>query len=521
MILASIVLAVVSVVALISGAAATKKTGFRPVSGVNYIQALFTVIVIGIFATYLGNFGGSWSTPAGGIVPAINGNISFGIVLASLALVITLVVTFAWLAAAKSGAGVENAFPKLVNGLSRTRAGERNQSGWILFGRVSTAILVAGLIVYPVTSATVSRVWASSDTPKLIGEKLSAKILADELDAIKKVIGPSVKENEWLANEALKLALPKSADELAIAIKNNQNLDWVPGNTDATVTVSWKRASDVASWIIPTSSKVKAHYLLVNHPEFQAATEPMFLNIEVNGFISKKNAIELKVNGVSVVAGNYAVIPGFYKITLPGQDLISPTEVVVATDGFETVYIAGNQAEIPAGGDEKLKTSLASKEAKCRALSDKGVATCFKAKDVTGNVVSQDLANPGEYFDATTANFKLKSLQCEAETDDVLLSAKAVSRSQKCKVEATFTKTFYKTAKSTRPVTVSTYDPSGCYEYDDYYEEWYTYGCYVNTTEQQTIDVRGAKISKVTYSSEFDVTLVARGTLAKGKFTVK
>jgi hypothetical protein len=521
MILASIVLAVVSVVAMIAGAAATKKTDFRPVSGVSYIQALFMVIVIGIFATYLGNIGGSWSTPAVGTIPTISGNISFGIVLASLSLVITFVVTFAWLAAAKLGAGVENAFPKLVNGLSGTRSVERNQSGWLLFGRISSLALVTGLIVYPVTSATVSRVWASNDTPTLIGEKLSAKILSDDLDAIKKLIGPSVKEEQWLANEALKLALPTSADELKIAVKNNQTLDWVPGNTDATVNVSWKRAANVASWIIPTSSVVKNHYLLVNHPEFQAEPEPMFLDIQVNSFISKKNAAELKVNGVSVKSGSYAVVPGFYKITLPGQDLISPTEVVVATDGFETAYIAGNQAEIPIGGDEKLKTALASKEKKCGTLSDKGVASCFNAKDVTDNVVSQDLETPNAYFDATTADFKQKSLKCEADTNDVLLSAKAVARKQTCKVEATFTKTFYKTAKSTRQVTVSTYDPSGCEEYDDFYEEWYTYGCYVDSYEQQTIDVRGAKISKVTYSSEFEVTLVARGTLAKGKFSVK
>lgn len=521
MVLESIVLAVVAVVALIAGAAATKKTSFRPVSGVDYIQALFTVIVIGLFAAYLANISGSWSLPAVGTNTPISGNMSFGVVIASLSLVVTLVVTFAWLAAAKSGVGVENAFPKLVSGLSGTSSVERDKSGWILFGRVSAALLTAGLVAYPLTSATVSRVWANTDTPNLIGEKFSAKMVADDLESIKKLIGPNVGSEQWLPDEALKLALPKSADELQLAVKTNQKRDWVPGNTDATVTVSWKRASNVAKWIIPTSSKVKNHYLLVNHAEFKAETEPLYLNVTVNGFISRKNAESLKVNGVSVAAGSYAVVPGFYKISLPGQDLISPTEFVVATDGFETVYIAGNQAEIPTGGEEKLNTSLAAKEDACKKLSSKGVASCFKSKDVTGNVVSQDVENPKDYFDSTTADFKLKSLKCNAETSDVLLNAKSVARNQKCQVEASFTRTFFKTATSTRPVTVYDWVYEGCSYYDYDYEEEVYYDCYVPRTERQTVKVRGAKISKVTYSSAFEVTLVARGTLTKGKFTVK
>ena len=516
MILQAIVLAVVAVVALIAGASATKKTSFYPTSGIHYIQSLFIVVVIGIFASYLGNIGGSWSAPAVGTTPASTGTLSFGVVLASLALVATVVVTFAWFAAAKTGDGVANAFPKLVARLGSTQPIARTHKGWTMFGRLATSLLALGLIVYPITSASVSRVWATTDTPTLIGESAAAKVLEGQLDEIKALIGPKVKDEQWLPDEALSAALPKTDNEMKIAVKNNQNKDWVVGNTDATVKVSWTKGKVVANWDVPTSSKISNHYLLVDHADFTSNIEPIFLDIQVNKFMSAANAGQLKVNGVVVPSGVYAVVPGFYRITLPGQDLISETDVTLGTDGSTTSHIAGNVALIPEGGEAKLNSALDSQEEKCKKVSDKGAASCFSAKDATGAVIAKDKEAPAKYFQKENSGWKVESIECGNETADELVTSKSLKRTKNCKVNVSFTTTYYK--GQTVFKTVPVYDEWCDYDYDTYEEYCETYVSYY---DYRTVNLRGAKISSVRYTSEFNVTLAASGTLKKGKFVVK
>jgi hypothetical protein len=515
MVLEAIVLAIVAVVALIAGAAANRKSGYSPKTGVDFVQALFTVGIIGIFATYLGNISGAWSLPETAATPENTGSVSFGVLLASLALVVSIFVIFAWISGAKAENGIATAFPRWVSRLSGTRTSDRNQGIWILFGRLSTALLALGLVIYPITSATVSRVWATTDSPYLVGQTLSAKVLDEKLDAIKTLVGPDVADEEWLPNEVLTAALPKSEDALKIAVNNDQKKTWVVGNTDATVTVTWTRDSKKAKWIVPTSSKMNSHFLLVDHPNFSAKIAPMFLNIQVNEFISSKIAEELKVNGTLITPGTYAVIPGFYRITLPGEDLISPTDITVATDGVQSSFVAGNDAVIPQGGDEKLNNVLDEKEKSCEKISKNGNASCFSSEDVSSNADGGDATAPGTFFESETGSYKLEAFNCISKDVDSLTGSDSMERVRTCDVKVSYTTAFYDGKVITKTVRVP-------YRYDACPWNWEDY-CWETsyTTRVDKTRVRGKKLATVHYVSEFKAEMTATGTLRKGKFTVK
>ena len=514
------VLAVVAVVALIAGSTATTRTGYRTKTGLDFVQSLFFVVVIGGFASYLTNFSATYTSSGVEEAANVSTNVSFGIVLSAFVLAIAVIVTFAWIASAKAGNGLAIAFPRLTKAFSKQPGVERNDVKWVWFGRVSVIALFAGLVVYPVTSAGVNRVWASIDTPIVLGEALAAEVTSGDVEKLKTLIGPDVKEEVWFPDEVLKSALPTDSESQEVTANNDQKKPWVVGNSDATIQITWSKGDTKANWLMPTESKVENILGLVNHLKFSKANSPIYLNLEVSQFINAQNLAQLKVNGVEVAPSKYAVLPGFYRVTLPKQDLIAETDFIVGTDGETAGFVAGNIAEIPLGGDAKLDAALSKSEKKCESVSKAGKASCFSAEDITGNVVSSSAEKPSKFFQKENSNFKLVSIECSPDTTDSLLNSKTVKRVSECDVKATFTTDYYKGKKVKKAYPVYEYV---CDEYyDEYWDEW-DYDCYYEVASYNyvLVEQRGAKISSVTYTSEFKVQLSSTGTLKNGKFVVK
>ena len=538
----------VALVAFISGAIASKKLQVKLSSALHFWQALAVSLFAVVTLTYFANVNATIASKSKTLNMAANA--VWGEALAPIVIGVTAVLAIAFAAAALSNNFVTEALPRLTRLFSKLEAPAARSTSARVLGLVVTGIYIAAALT-PITAATVNRIWATTSGPVQLGEFGGKQIENAKLKDLKSYLSASTapKGTVWMSDKVLNQARIKAGTAVQITVENDLGQPWSVGNLDANVTINFGVGQNVVKYSFPTTSHLTNPSWLILHPDFKAVTTPPVLHLVLNpALASQAKSLGLTVNGETVKAGNYLIVPGSYKVKSAGYKLIAATDSTFLTDANDFTIKIGTAVALPSGASDLLNSGLGKKAKTCFTPSAKGAAECFTAAQLAKVAKLESGKEPTKYFDTSRSGFKLVSNTCDlTKVTDKLKSEVQMSRTVNCKAKVTYTEHFYATAKKTVPVYdtqevcqsahVSDNDTTvywnsfygrwedSSYWYYDYqvrYEPcWTSYYDKVQTGTE-TKDVRGAEIGSVTKTAEVSHKVTVTGILdAKDKFSVK
>ena len=536
----------VVVVALISGAAASARTGIQFKTTKAYWQVLGFGLLLSGGLAYLTSLQVSIDQASGDGKNTSTLWIFYGSYMLSIFALATIVISAAFLASEKAFAFIASGFPNLVLRLQAAPALERREIGGRVFGVLVKLVIVA-VIATPITASTINRVSALTDGPTQLGQRIANDIQTMKLQDLKVQFNPTgSKSHQWLSDKILTKAQPKTGYELAIKTLNKLGNDWQPGNLDAEVTVQLSKSGKSFNYTFDTTSKIKHPSWLLTHVDYSPKLSPAALTIQVNPQLSKDLLKSLTVNGEVAKAGTYFGIPGEYAVKASGMKLIAPTDSTFYASTDSTIKV-GYEVKLPVGASESLDKALLSKAQDCFQITSSGSSKCVN-KDNLVSTISSGSA-PSTYFDFADSNYKSSEIACGASRTDTLQSATTESSSKSCSSTATFTRTFFKSTSKQVPTFELRSECSGSQDVDPYgnpvfYDQWsgfyynrfgdgYSFAdvttnyCYYTSMQREqtgykTVAVRAAKIGEVSMTASPSKTITVTGTLnANGSFSVK
>ena len=540
------VVLLVIVTALISGAAASARSGIQFQSSRRYWQVLGFGLLLSLGLAYL--TGAQVSVDQVGTDGKSTTALMafYGASFLSLVALATLVISAAFLASEKAYSFIASGFPTLVLRLQGAAALESRDAGGKVFG-MAVKLVILAVIATPITAATIDRVSALTAGPNQLGEQIAKDIQTKELKDLKLELNPTgTKAHSWFSDKILSSAQPKEGFSTSVKTTNNLGKDWQPGNLDAYVTVELSNGSKKFTYSFGTNSEITHPSWLVTHVDYKAELSPASVTIKVNPQLSKEIVKAITINGEAVKPGTYFGIPGAYAVKAGGLKLIAPTDSKFYASTDSTIQV-GYSVALPTGAAASLDNALLSKAQECFKVSSSGTSKCFSAAGLTATVSSGTA--PSDAFDFTDSNFKSSAIVCDGKRSDKLLSASSESSSKNCSATVSFTRTYYKgfskQVESYKTETVCSGgeyltsdgyvayfdDWDGMY-HDDFgnaYYEWELYydSCYYSSTQKtfdgyKTVAVRGAKIGTTTMTASPSKTISVTGTLSEnGSFSVK
>lgn len=454
---------VVSVVVLVIGAllassAASWRAGLIPKS---FNQVITTVLISGLASVVLALFMAStvnWTLTSqqdSGTTTQIVGSIRAGVSVFGTAALATIVALGAVYIARYSAQFVSESVPRAIALLSWRRSGPVEQGiASRIVGYSATAIMLL-LIVLPVFKASVDRAWASFDSPEKLGSSLADQLQSGDLAQAKALLG-GTELTRWLDDKILTDARATSSDSRTIQVVNSLGEPWQLGNLDATISVAWKNSDGTTNWVVPTESKLISVAGILSHATYKPVIETPQIQFVPGEFMPESAMTTLEVNSIPVVAGEYAAIPGSYKVTAKGYQLIAPTELVVSLDGSLTNVDIGSAIQLPSGSDEKLVVARDAQLATCKTIDvASGGSACVSADAVSKSAQPKVGDVPQNFFGQTDRDFKQESVSCSANPTKKLLSASQVLAEFSCSEIVTFTRDY--TARSIRVTQVPIY----------------------------------------------------------------
>jgi len=536
----------VVVVALISGAAASARTGIQFKTTKAYWQVLGFGLLLSGGLAYLTSLQVSIDQASGDGKNTSTLWIFYGSYMLSIFALATIVISAAFLASEKAFAFIASGFPNLVLRLQAAPALERRESGGRAFGVLVKLVIVA-VIATPITASTINRVSALTDGPTQLGQRIATDIQTMKLQDLKVQFNPTgSRAHQWLSDKILTKAQPKTGYQVSIKTLNKLGNDWQPGNLDAKVTVQLSKSGKSFNYTFDTTSKIKHPSWLLTHVDYSPKLSPATLTIQVNPQLGKDLLKSLTVNGEAVKPGAYYSVPGEYSVKATGLKLIAPTNRKFYASTDSTIKV-GYEVSLPDGASESLDKSILSKAQDCFKISSSGSSTCINANDLNATIVSG--SEPSDYFDSSDSDFRSTGVSCSSKRSDILSSSTAEISKKSCSATVTFTRNYYKVFNKQVPTydtrTVCSgshyvdyngnpvsYDPWSGYWVNNYGQYFYSYSihidsCYYQSTESyqtgyETVSVRGSKIGSTKMTANAEKTLSVTGTLnANGSFSVK
>lgn len=520
-------LLLVSLVALISGAAATYKTQVAIDFRRHFLVGLSAVAATTGILYFLTTISVSWTNKG---VPASEidetglllqrGLLGIGANSTSLLLIVALVAVFASLGAAGARVFTTSAFPKVVRLLSLGRlvnSGSRSL-GALIFGTAITVSLMAAAIA-PVSVAAIERAWATIDTPSKKISAVAEQLEKAELKDLKTLFTTDeTKKLAWLPDAVLKQALPTSEMPQSLKLKNQNRGDWQVGQLDVAGTVSWKlpKSEKKIKITLLADGQVKDHLKVVTHADYTVAKTSITLDVAAGKFLAPTGKSNLQINGQKILDGNYRALPGAYVVSTDAYRLVAATKKTVLTNKAENVYVPEELPNLTGEYEKVLNDEINKKAKDCTNFKEIDKAKCFSLEDIYNSRNEMSKKEPSKYFGFQTNGFKVTGFECNSEPSDRLLSASHVIRVADCEVKMNFTLDYYKSKAETRKVTRQ-----------ENYNACPSFGeavCLrtrtVNMGTKQ-VEVRGDKIESIEFTSSVPVFVEALGFLdEKGKFSI-
>ncbi|NDC47897.1 MAG: hypothetical protein EBZ61_02235 [Micrococcales bacterium] len=525
------VLVLVSVVALISGAAATDALA-KKVSGVLRFQQAYLGAIFATAAVWLlTGIQATASTTAE--ESTYTSTLIWGASLISAMAFATAVSFLAWSGGGKSYRFVASAFPRLVQWRRQSGLLEQQSYDGRVFG-IFVKSLVALACLIPLGASSINRVTAYTDGPVQVGEEVAKTLTSGSIAEVKKLLSVnSGSGTKWLAEAILKKAQPTEGYSSTIVVTNNLNEPWQPGNLDAKIEITFAKddSSSIVSKIGTSSTLITSG--LLNRVNYEAVPTAVKISFVTNPFLKENKKFAFKVNGTTIKAGTFFAIPGNYQVVAEGYKLIAPTNLSISTTKSRHEMKIGYEIKLPDGSQDVIAKATQSEADKCLKVSSSGNGDCITRKEITENAVIDEGKAPEKYFEFEDSNFVTKEIKCSnSDLKYTLLAADRASVTAKCSAEISQTRTFY----DSQPKRVPKYetrsecvgrllsgdgDPVSYYGYnswygEDVYEDIYgnlwlgssTYydDCYSTRDVRvqngfETIQVRGKKISSVELSS--------------------
>lgn len=519
-------LVLVSVVALISGAAASHKTQEVIDFKRHFLVGLSAVAATTGISYFLTTVSVSWTNngvPASEIADTglllQKGLFGFGTNATSLMLIVALVAMFATLGAAGAKVFTTDAFPQVIKFLSLGRVANSGARsiGALIFGTAITVVVLATAAA-PVALATVERTWAAIDTPaNKIGE-VADQLQKAELKELKTLFTTDeTKKFAWLPDAVLEQALPTGDMSKSMQLKNQNKGDWQVGQLDAAGTVSWKLPEgDAIKVTLLADGTVKDHLKYVTHADYTVAKTSITLGVSTGQYLAPTGKANLKVNGKKMVDGVYRALPGAYVVTTDAYKLVAATEKTVVTSAAENVYVPEELPNLTADYEKILNDEINKQAKACTTFKEVNKSSCFSLEDIYNSRTEKDKEEPSKYFGFQTNGFKVSGFECDSKPSDELLSASHVLRAASCSVNMSFTLDYYESKAETRKVTRQE-SYNACPNFGD------AVCARTRTINMGTkkVEVRGDKIESIEFTSSVPVFVDALGLLdAKGKFAI-
>ena len=547
------VVALVLVVALISGAIAAKRLSIKISGVVAFWQTLVTSLVITFSVAYFAGLQVTASTKVE--ETQIDSTIFWGVSFVGLILS-TLVVTFVAIGGSnRLNVFTASAFPRVFRAFKQGGNEVRTLPGRV-FG-IAVSLLVIAAFLTPVAAASTNRIWGAIDGPGVLGQTAKEKLTQGDIDELKAYLQPKPGAKDvWFSDDILKAAQPSDDYDFSVSVVNKSDQPWKVGNLDAIVNVTLSKDGKSLVWPIETNSELTNPSWLIQHPKFALKLAPTKLSVTVSKLLPNKGPVSVTINGKKLTAGTYLAIPGIYTVEAAGYKLIAPTKETVFTNSPNQKIEIGTKIALPDGAAAILDKGIFAKAKSCFAVSGNGSSECVSAAALkkAGIVVSGKA--PNSFFDSNLSNFKVSNIVCDADArTEKLTSAIALLSTGKCSADVTYTENFYKTAKKKVARYTETTSCQGAWVSYDGYAVTYTIGendwgdevwgwfdedgyqydssevsldsCFYQSTQRvqdgfETKDVRGALLTKVNMKATVKSNVTVAGVLdAKNKFAIK
>jgi hypothetical protein len=450
----------------------------------------------------------------------VTGQGSFGVTLITILLLAAVVASSVYFTTGYAKNFVRGAFPRSIDFLSGAKDKAARGSLATIFGRAFSLIVVL-MVVIPLGIGTTERVWGSIDSPLLIGEDLAVMIAAGDVTSLKAYYDKGVVgADEWIADAIMADALPKADNKPQIQLFNESGEGWNVGNTDSVIHLKWSMGdAGELDWAVPATSEVERVWNLIDHADYKSALTPARVNFELSEYLLGADESSLKINGASVEAGTYALLPGVYRLVAPAFKLLAATDVAIIVNSGNRRVLVGDEIAIPAGGDEKIKTGLQAATKRCAKINAKGASKCFSAAEVVEKAEVVSGIPPTKFFSKNNVRFAAGSSSCSEDSEDKLKTASSMTRTVQCEQVVTYVQEYHKVRKVRIPIQSCDIDWDAWWE-DPYSDDPYDYE-YCWTSGYRTNEVEGAVIASVKYSATIQFSVTVTGTLdAKENFTV-
>lgn len=519
-------LALVSLVALVAGAAAAHKTqafiNFRK----HFVITLSATVASAAALTYLTSISISWTNRgkettqlAAGELALESGLVSYGVTAASLVFVLALLAVFATLGASSSKQFTSSAFPKVLSWLSfgRSSHDEPRALPAMIFGTALTVAILATAAA-PVALATTERVWASADSPLIKIDAVTDSLQNGELrDAKKAFTTKASADLPWLADEILEKARPTNAMSKSTTLKNLNDNGWQVGQLDAIGETSWK-VSDTESIKLKLTAegKVKEHLKVITHADYKVEATNTTLEIGLGEFMAPTGKSNLKIHGKATPAGLYNALPGAYEVTTDAFKLVAATKKTFVTTKVANSYVPAEEVSLKPEYEAILKTEVNRLAKECTKFTEINKAQCFTLEEIYNSRAEKGKDTPSEYFGFQTNGFKVTGSNCDYEAEDKLLSASHIYRDAFCTIEMSFTLDYFKSKAETRKVSRQE-SYNACPEFS---------GAVCARTRTinlgtKQVEVRGDKIGSAVFTSSVPILVDVIGFLDdKDKFKI-
>ncbi len=545
--------ALVLVVALISGAVAARRLGIKISGVVAFWQTLVTSLVITFTVAY---FAGLQITASAKVEETqVDSSIFWGVSFVGLILS-TLVVTFVAIGGSnRLNQFTASAFPRVFRAFKQGTDDVRSLAGRV-FG-IAVSLLVIAAFLTPVAAASTNRIWGAIDGPGVLGQTAKEKLTEGDIAELKAYLQPKPGAKDvWFSDDILKAAQPSDDYDFSVSVMNKSDEPWTVGNLDAIVNVTLAKDGKSLVWPIDTTSEMTNPSWLIQHPKYTLKLAPTKLSVTVSKLLPNKGPVTVTINGKKLTAGTYLAIPGIYNVEAAGYKLIAPTKETVFTNSPNQKIAIGTKIALPAGADAILDKGILAKAKSCFTVAANGASECVSAAALKKAGVVVSGKEPNSFFDSSFSNFKVSNIVCDADArTEKLTSAIALLSTGKCSAEVTYTENFYKTTKKkVARYTETTSCQAAWVSYDGYpvtytigEDDWgdevwgwfdddgYLYdsedvsldACFYKSTQRvqdgfETKDVRGALLTKVNMKATVQSSVsVAGGLDAKNKFALK
>lgn len=519
-------IALVAIVALVSGAAAAVKTQSVINFKKHFLVALFATVGSAFVTSYLTSVSLSWTNRGketdqltDGALALQSGLISIGVTASSLLFICGLISVFATLGASTAKAFTSDAFPQLLKGLTfgRSVRSEQRDLNAAAFGALVTIAVVAAAAI-PVLGAAYVRAWGAADGPANKFNFVADELQRGDLEVLKeRFYNEETDYLAWFPDKVLKSALPTSSMARTLELENFSQEKWQVGDLDAVGKLSWQLPSkQLVRLNLVADGVIKDQDALFKHPDFKVRDTSLTLSVAAGEFMTPTGKANLKVNGEKTIAGTYNALPGAYVVTTDAYKLVAASKRTFVTSGEVNKYVAVEKPALKNEYEAILDKEINRLAKACSTFKEINKANCFTLEDIYNNRADVSKEEPSKYFAFQTNGFKVTGFTCESESKDKLLSASHILRTKNCAVQMTFTLDYFESKTEVRKLSrQETYND--CPDFEDAVcsrERTIALG-------SKTVEVRGDKIGSAEFTSSVPFVRDAMGFLdAKDKFSI-